>query len=174
MSMDPGFELTLRILAIGAGATIVMDLWLALLRWAGLPAASFVLLGRWLAYLSRGTWLRGGPAKAAPIRGEGVLGWAAHYVVGVAFAAILVVVMGLEWARAPTLVPALLAGIVSVIAPLFVMQPAMGAGIASAKTKTPLLNNLRSLANHTVFGVGLYVAALGSAHLVASRIAPHL
>jgi hypothetical protein len=44
--------------------------------------------------------------------------------------------------------------------PLFVMQPAMGAGVASSGTPTPLKNCLRSLANHTVFGLGLYVSAV--------------
>jgi hypothetical protein len=49
---------------------------------------------------------------------------------------------------------------VTVAVPLFLMQPAIGAGIASSRTKTPALNCLKSLANHTVFGLGLYVAAL--------------
>jgi hypothetical protein len=45
----------------------------------------------------------------------------------------------------------------------------MGAGVASTRTPTPLLNNLKSLANHTVFGVGLYLAAL-----ISAGIAPAL
>jgi len=39
----------------------------------------------------------------------------------------------------------------------------MGAGIASSRTPTPLKNCLRSLANHTVFGVGLYLSAFVAA-----------
>jgi hypothetical protein len=65
--------------------------------------------------------------------------------------------------RAPTFVPALIAGIVTVLAPLFILQPAMGAGVASSRTPAPLMNSLRSLANHAVFGVGLYLAAVVSA-----------
>lgn len=160
-------ELAIRILVIGAGATLVMDAWLFLLRRAGLPAANFTLLGRWLGHLSRGSWVRGGPAKAAPIPGEGFLGWAAHYIIGVSFAGLLVLAAGAEWARSPTIFPALITGIVSVLAPLFILQPAMGAGFASVRTPTPLLNNLRSLANHTVFGVGLYLAAWISAEAYA-------
>jgi DUF2938 family protein len=168
MSTNITLELAMRILAIGAGATIVMDAWLLLLKRAGLPGMNFALLGRWLAHLWLGTRLQGGPAKAAPIRGEVALGWAAHYLIGVAFAALLILAKGLEWAREPTFVPALLTGIATVIAPLFVLQPAMGAGIASAKTPTPVRNSLRSLVNHTVFGVGLYVAAAASAHLTTN------
>jgi hypothetical protein len=75
---------------------------------------------------------------------------------------------GSDWVRAPTLLPALLTGILTVLAPLLVLQPAMGAGIASTRTQAPLLNSLKSLANHTVFGVGLYLAALMSAGIAPS------
>jgi hypothetical protein len=47
------------------------------------------------------------------------------------------------------------------------MQPAMGAGIASSRTPTPLKNSLRSLANHAVFGLGLYLSAATMARLAA-------
>lgn len=94
------------------------------------------------------------------MRGELALGWAVHYAVGIAFATLLAGVVGPEWLHAPTLAPALLFGISTVLLPMLVMQPAMGAGIASSQTKTPVLNCLKSLGNHTVFGLGLYVAAL--------------
>ena len=48
----------------------------------------------------------------------------------------------------------------TVAAPLLVMQPAMGSGFATSRTVPPLKNCLRSLANHTVFGLGLYLFAL--------------
>jgi hypothetical protein len=166
MSIGITLELTVRVLAIGAGATILMDVWLALLKRVGLPGMNFALLGRWLAHLPRGIWAQ--PAKQPPIRGELAIGWAAHYLIGIAFAALLVLMKGPEWAREPTFLPALLAGIVSVVAPLFILQPAMGAGVAASKTPTPVRNNLRSLANHAVFGVGLYLAAVGSAQLTAN------
>ena len=51
-------------------------------------------------------------------------------------------------------------GIVTVAVPLFVMQPALGAGFASSRTPTPLKNCLRSVATHAVFGLGMYWAAL--------------
>jgi hypothetical protein len=82
-----------------------------------------------------------------------------HYATGVAFAGLLVSLFGLTWARSPSLLPALGVGLSTVALPLFVMQPAMGAGIASSRTPTPLKNGLRSLTNHAVFGVGLYLAA---------------
>ncbi len=156
-------ETLFRIFCIGVGATIVLDLWILLLKARKIPALNFALLGRWVGHIPRGRWAHAAIAKAAPIRGELAVGWAAHYATGIAFAALAVAVLGLEWARSPSLLPALLVGVGTVAAPLFVMQPAMGAGIASSRTAAPLLNSLKSVANHTVFGAALYIAARASA-----------
>lgn len=98
-------------------------------------------------------------ARSAPIRGERALGWAMHYATGIAFAALLLALTGPSWAATPSLLPALALGIATVAVPLLLIQPAMGAGIASSKTPTPLRNCLRSIANHGVFGLGLYLSA---------------
>src|SRR5690606_21462636 len=111
-------------------------------------------------------WAHAAIAKAAPVRGERALGWLTHYGVGIAFAGLLVAGPGLAWAEQPSLLPALCIGVATVAAPWFVMQPAMGAGIAARKTPTPWRNRARSLANHTVFGFGLYLAGAGVAVVV--------
>jgi Protein of unknown function (DUF2938) len=149
----------LRILLIGIGATAAMDAWLLLLKRLKRPALNFALVGRWVGHIARGRWSHDAIARAAPVRGERALGWALHYATGVAFAALLVALSGTAWMRNPSLLPALAVGVGTVALPLFVMQPAMGAGIASSRTPTPLKNCLRSLTNHAVFGVGLYLAA---------------
>src|SRR5690606_36718479 len=79
--------------------------------------------------------------------------------IGMAFAGLLVAIQGTAWLERPTYQPALVFGVATVAAPWPVMQPAMGAGFAAAKTPSPLANRLRSLANHVVFGTGLYLAA---------------
>ena len=49
---------------------------------------------------------------------------------------------------------------VSIVAfPWLVMQPAMGLGIAASKTPAPFRNCVRSLGNHAVFGLGLFLSA---------------
>ena len=60
----------------------------------------------------------------------------------------------------PTLMPALIFGIVTVGFPLFVMHPAFGLGLAASKAPNPMQARLRSLINHVVFGFGLYLSAL--------------
>lgn len=155
--IDEGF---IRAAAIGIAATAVMDLWLLLLQSLNVSTLNFALLGRWVGHMPRGRWAHYAMAKAAPVRGELALGWTVHYATGIAFALLLAYAAGPQWLQAPTVAPALALGVATVTVPLFVMQPAMGAGIASSRTKTPALNCLKSLANHTVFGLGLYAAAL--------------
>jgi hypothetical protein len=164
--MDQLMEGMSRVVLIGTGATMVMDAWLLVLKRLGGPTLNFAFIGRWIGNFSSGKWAHDGIAKAPPIRGELLLGWMAHYAIGIAFAALLVCTYGLEWALKPTPGPALLVGIGTVIAPLLIMQPAMGAGIASSRTATPIRNCLRSVINHTAFGAGLYLAALATALLI--------
>jgi hypothetical protein len=148
-----------RIVLIGIGATAVLDAWVMLLRRLGVPVLPIEFVGRWVGHLFRGRFAHPAIAQAAPVPGERALGWLAHYVIGIAFAALLVVLQGRAWTQAPTLPPALAVGLVTALMPLCVMQPAMGAGFASSRTPTPLRNRLRSVANHAVFGLGLYLAA---------------
>ena len=92
------------------------------------------------------------------MRGERLIGWTAHYLIGIAFAGVLLAIWGLEWARHPTVGPALIVGIASVAAPFLLMQPGMGAGIAASRTPRPAAARLHSLVMHGIFGLGLYAA----------------
>jgi hypothetical protein len=164
--MTEGLESVVRVLLIGAGATAVLDLWSLLLKRLGVPSSSWSMVGRWVGYFPRGRFMHDSIAAAAPIRGELAIGWVTHYVTGIAYAGLLVALWGLEWARQPTLLPALILGIATVAAPFFIMQPGMGAGIAASKTPEPARARVRSLMNHTVFGFGLYLSAVLTAMLV--------
>ena len=164
--MNEAFEIGLYTVVVGAGATIVMDTWMALQKALGMQTMDLGMVGRWLAHLAHGQVRHVNIANSAPVPGEVTLGWIAHYVIGLVFAASLIAWQGLQWTRVPTLPPAMAVGLVTVAAPLLIMQPAMGAGVASSKTRTPLRNCARSVANHAVFGLGLYLAALITARIV--------
>jgi hypothetical protein len=152
---------------IGVGATAATDLWaLFRTRFLGAPSVSFAMLGRWIGHIPRGRFAHGNVAKAPPVGGELAIGWAAHYAIGVTFAALLLAIFGLDWARQPTPLPALIVGLATVVAPLFVMQPAMGMGIAASKMPNPNAARLRSIVTHAVFGIGLYLSALLAAPLI--------
>ena len=151
----------------GAGATAVIDLWaMARQRLLGIAPPNYALVGRWLAYMPRGRFRHDSIAAAPSVRAESLLGWTAHYVVGIAFAAILPVLWGSAWIHRPTLGPALVVGLGTVAAPFLIMQPGMGAGIAASRTPRPAAARLQSLVTHAVFGIGLYAAGLAARFLL--------
>ena len=163
----PSVPLIAHTAAVGIGATALMDLWLWLLSRLGVPSTGFAMVGRWIGHFPRGEFAHAAIARAAPIPFELGLGWLTHYLIGGAYAALLVGLQGTAWLHQPTVLPALVLGVLTVAAPWFVMQPAMGAGVLALKTPAPLSNGLRNLANHAVFGVGLYLAAAALAQFAA-------
>ena len=143
----------------GVGATAVMDTWgFARKRLLGIPAPNYGLVGRWLAHMPRGRFRHESIAAAPPVQGERAIGWTAHYLIGIAFAAILPGLWGTAWFHQPTIGPALAVGIATVAAPFLVMQPGMGAGIAASRTPRPAVARLQSLLTHAIFGLGLFAA----------------
>ena len=146
---------------VGVGATVVSDLWNLLLKRAfGIPSLNLCYLGRWLLHMPAGTFVHSSIAAAAPKAHECVVGRAAHYTIGVVFALALVTITSGEWLARPTLLPALLVGVVTLVFPLFLMQPALGLGVASSRAPKPALARLKSLMTHLSFGLGLYLCAL--------------
>lgn len=146
-------------LLTGIGATALLDLFsLARARATGTPVPDYALVGRWLAHVARGQFTQAAIARSAPAAGEAVIGWTAHYAIGIGFAAMLVVGFGGEWTRAPALSPALIVGIGSVAAPFLIMQPGMGLGLFARRAPNPRAARLRSLTTHLVFGFALYAS----------------
>ena len=159
--MENAMHLVLSGLIVGIGATVLLDLWAIFQRqvFSATPL-SWCLVGRWVGYLPRGQFSHQSMAKVPSIKGECLIGWVTHYVTGIVFAVTLFLLMGTEWVRQPTLYPALAFGLATVIFPFFIMQPGLGAGIAASKTPNPNRARLRSLLNHGIFGVSLYICAL--------------
>lgn len=151
----------LYIFIIGVGATAVMDVWSFVRKpLLGIPPPNYAMVGRWIAHMAFGKFHHQAITASAPMRAECVIGWGAHYVIGVAFAALLIGVWGNSWMQNPTVGPALVVGIATVAAPFLLMQPGMGAGIAASKMPKPNAARLQSLITHAVFGFGLYVSGM--------------
>jgi hypothetical protein len=149
-------------IAVGIGATLIMDLWnLFLKRAFSIPSLNYCLLGRWLRHMPAGRFRHPSIAAAPQKPFECTVGSIAHYGIGVVFAVGLVVGTSGNWLARPSLLPALLYGIATVVFPFFIMQPSFGLGVAASKTPKPARARLKSLMTHMVFGVGLYVSALG-------------
>ncbi len=153
--------------AIGIGATLFMDFWnLFLKRMFSLPSLNYCLLGRWLCHMPEGTFWHTSIANAPGKPFECAVGRVAHYTIGVVFAFTFVALVSGDWLVRPTLMPALLYGIGTVVFPFFIMQPSFGLGIAASRTSNPTQARLKSVATHTVFGVGMYVCALGVSYVL--------
>ncbi|MGE5698953.1 MAG: DUF2938 family protein, partial [Deltaproteobacteria bacterium] len=88
----------------------------------------------------------------------------------VVFALVFVALVSGDWLVRPTLMPALLYGIGTVVFPFFIMQPSFGLGIAASRTSNPTQARLKSVATHTVFGVGMYVCALGVSYVLRFNV----
>lgn len=156
------------IVMTGFGATAVMDAWGIMRKLLlGIKPPDYGLVGRWLAHMLRGRFRHESIAAAAAVRGERLIGWSAHYLIGVAFAAILIGVEGPEWFDHPKIFPAMAVGLGTVAAPFLLMQPGTGAGIAASRTPAPNAARVQSLVSHAVFGSGLYLAGWGT-HILRS------
>ena len=154
---------------VGLGATLLMDLWALFVNRAfGTVPANYCLVGRWFCHMPHGIFAHASIANASKRPFECSVGWIAHYVIGAFYGLVLVAIVSDDWLIRPTLVPALLFGVVSVAVPFLIMQPSFGMGIAAAKAPNPTHARLKSLLAHTVFGLGLYASALGLSHVQAA------
>jgi hypothetical protein len=146
---------------IGLGATLTTDLWALFLKHAFRVAApNYCLAGRWLRHMPDGIFRHLNIASAPQKSAECAVGWIAHYMIGITFAIAFVALAGNNWLQHPTLIPAIVFGVGTVLMPFFIMQPAFGLGFVASKTPNPLQARLRSLMNHFVFGIGLYLFGL--------------
>jgi hypothetical protein len=161
-------DIHMQVLFTGTGATALMDVaMVARERFLGIPQPDYGLVGRWIGHFPNGQFVHPRIAAVPAVDGERWIGWAAHYAIGIAFAALLFAVVGEGWFRAPTIGVALAVGIATVAAPFLVMQPAMGAGFAASRTPRPNAARAQSLVTHAIFGLGLYGAGLLS-NLIAA------
>ncbi|HMQ52366.1 MAG TPA: DUF2938 domain-containing protein [Anaerolineae bacterium] len=146
---------------MGLGATLTFDLWALFLKRAfKITPSSICLVGRWLCYMPEGVFTHSNIGSTPRKSAECTVGWIAHYMIGITFALVFVAVVGHTWLQRPTLTPAIGFGVVTVVAPLFIMQPALGLGFAASKVSNPTQARARSLMNHAAFGIGLYLFAL--------------
>jgi hypothetical protein len=146
---------------IGLGATLTFDLWgLFLRRTFKIEPSNICLVGRWIRHMPEGTFAHANIAASPRKPAECMVGWVAHYSIGIIFASAFIALADAGWLQHPTPLPAIVFGVVTVVAPFLIMQPLFGFGFAASKTPSPAQARLRTLMNHTAFGGGLYAFAL--------------
>lgn len=154
-------QLFLKIILIGIGATIILDLWAVFLNKVfGIPITNWAMVGRWVGHMTSRTLVQKDLGNVSPISYELALGWLVHYIIGISYIVIIVLFEGLGWLSQPTIFPALFISWLLLIAPFFIMMPCMGAGIAGANTPNPTKTRLISITGHTIFGLGIFISAV--------------
>ncbi|WP_070963733.1 DUF2938 domain-containing protein [Vibrio sonorensis] len=154
------FNLLIESVIVGAGATIVMDIW-GILRFKllSLPALNYALVGRWVALFAKGQFVHPSIVNAQKVKGEMAFGWVLHYFTGILFAFVFLLAVEASWLTSPTALSPTLFGLFTCVVPFFIMQPAFGLGFAAAKTPNPTMNRIHTLITHGIYGWGLYLTA---------------
>lgn len=144
--------------AMGVAATALLDLWaLSLNRLFHCPATDWGLVGRWFSYLPRGRFCHNPISDTPAVSFERFTGWTGHYLVGVTYALLYMACLN-ALAQTPSLLSAVLFGVVTLLAPWLILQPGLGKGVFARATPNPALTRVMNLAAHTVFGLGLYLS----------------
>ena len=85
-------------------------------------------------------------------------------MVGISYSVLLLLIWGVEFIHAPTLMPVLIVGVViSTLAGLMILMPGLGAGFMGRKLPNQGVVFVYVLVAHVVYALALYVAAIAIA-----------
>ena len=143
---------------VGILATVTMDVVAMIILRLGIAAqrprrTGPDLIGRWIGYLLRGKFRHTDILKTPPLRGELVLGLAAHYLIGIVLTLVYVGLLVVAHAT-PTALSAILYGTATTVLPWFLMFPSQGMGWLGRDAPGAHLARA-SLFNHIIFGAGI-------------------
>ncbi len=153
-------HIIIKTILVGVGATFAMDIWSFILSVFNIKSLDYRFVGRWIGNMPNGQFFHKNISNSAPIKSELIIGWAAHYSIGICFAFLMLAIYGKSWFEKPYLFPALVIGITTIIAPFYLMQPAFGFGLAGANFPEPNSVRLKSFMAHLVYGIGLYATVV--------------
>ncbi|HIM69965.1 MAG TPA: DUF2938 family protein [Gammaproteobacteria bacterium] len=145
----------------GVFATAAIDIWAEFLgKVFKLPVTNWSMVGRWFGHMPRGKFIHDQIKNAAPITGEKIIGWSAHYIIGVIYAAFFFLVIVPVLGGQPSLGMGLAFGLATIFFPWLVMQPGLGLGVFARRVEKPNVIRMINLSIHTIFGVSLYLGWL--------------
>ena len=137
-----------------------MDIWAIFLkRVFDISPPNWAMVGRWVVHLTSGKVFHDDIAAAPAFSSENLVGWVFHYLVGLTYGVIFVLLIGEQWLSEPTFMPVYLYAIATILAGWFLLHPGIGLGIALAKTENPFKARCMGLTAHSIFGLGMWFGA---------------
>ena len=145
-------------LILGILATVTMDVVAMVARRLGIAGrgprrTGPDLIGRWIGYLLQGKFQHRDILQTPPLRGELLLGLAAHYSIGIVLTLVYLGLLVVAHAT-PTALSAIIFGTATTVFPWFLMFPSQGMGWLGRDAGDAHLARI-SLFNHIMFGLGI-------------------
>ncbi len=149
-------------LVTGVLSTAALDVWVNVVhKVTGVVPTNWGRVGRWLLGIPLGQWVLRGDSTSAPSGAEKALGWTFHYVTGVAYSALILLLWGTAFVHAPSIMPVFIVGVlISTLAGMMILMPGLGAGLMGRKLPNQGVMILYVIIAHAVYALGLYGAAL--------------
>lgn len=144
--------------AIGLGATIIFDLFVVVRQGWEQTHGFYCLVGRWVGSLQHIGFVHDDIRETAPVSSEPLLGWGAHALLGILYGIGFLFAFGPSAIYYPQLWQGLSFGLVTVLVPWVVFQPLFGWGVGMSKVPEPWKLRMKSVINHTVFGIGIWLS----------------
>jgi len=152
-------DLVLTGIVAGVLGTLVMDSLNNLFARTGmLSKIDMGMLGRMSAGWARGRFCYGHPDEMEQVANEQIYGYITHYAIGVGLAVIYMLGWDLLVGGPASPVWAIVYGVTTTAASLFIVYPSMGLGVLGRRSPEGIRSPLSSLANHLFFGIGMAVA----------------
>jgi Protein of unknown function (DUF2938) len=150
--------LILMILTAGVLGTIVMDILNLIFSRIGIISKIEVnMIGRMAVGWIRGRFFYKHPNEMDEVSHEVLFGYITHYLIGIALAIPYIFGWDILIGGNPSLIWAIIYGIVTTVASWFFVYPTMGLGVLGLKSPKGFRVAFSSLANHLFFGIGLAV-----------------
>jgi hypothetical protein len=151
----------LQSLIIGIIATLAMDIWALILnKGFSVHTTNWGMVGRWFGHIPHGVFIHRPIAESEPIAYENLIGWGAHYAIGIFYGFLYLYIVVVLMSSTPTFLSALIFALATLIAPWFILQPGLGFGVFARKAPNPYALRLLTISMHTIFGCGLYLGCL--------------
>lgn len=143
----------------GVLGTLMMDTLNALFARTGMISKIDVsMIGRMAAGWAKGRFRYSDPAEIEKVAHETLYGYLMHYAIGLGLALIYIFGWALLVGGPVSAAWALVYGIATTVASLFLVLPSMGLGMCGRRSPGGIKSSLSPLVNHLCYGLGMAVA----------------